>query len=57
MDIEKAKEEIIKLELLRDSLTDEIQKAHVTIQRGMSHRREIEAKLITLKMKLKAMAK
>lgn len=57
MNVEKIKEEILRLELDKEYLVREIQKAHITIQRGMSHRKEIEAKLITLKMKLKAISK
>lgn len=53
MTSEEIKEKIADLTLTREALTDEIQKAHITIQRGMEHRKKIDQKLSGLKSALK----
>lgn len=50
---EELREKINELTLIRDGLTEEIQKAHITIQRGMEHRKKIDQKLSGFKSALK----
>lgn len=57
MTAEELRDKINELTLIRDGLTDEIQKAHLTIQRGIEHRKKIDQKIAGLKSALKRASK